>query len=310
MLARHAIAAIAAATALFATALAAPAPAKSGEITFVAWNVRNYRLQPVKNHEGKITTPAKDPASVAAVARTLAALRPDIVGLCEIGSEEDLADLQSRLAALGCGLPHRTFVDGADRERRLALLSRFPLHDVRHDTASTFKLGGLPHRIQRGFLDCTAEAAPGFALRLVGAHFKSRRVAAEFDQNEFRRNESLLLRSKIADILQREPGTFLLLFGDLNDNKNSPSVAGLAGRSGDKSALEILELSDKNGDQWTYHWPESDEYSRVDYVMVSKSLLPLVRKKKSLILRAAEWTVASDHRPLVVKIASPAKAKP
>lgn len=310
MLARHAIAAAVAATVLFAASLPAQPPGKSKEITFVVWNVRNYRLQPVKDNDGKVTTPAKDPASVTAVARTLAALRPDIVGLCEIGSEEDLADLQSRLAALGTELPHRTFVDGADRERRLALLSRFPLRDVHHDIASAFKLGGLPHRIQRGFLDCTAEIGPEFALRLVGAHFKSRRVAAEFDQNEFRRSESLLLRSKITDILQRDAGTFLLLFGDLNDNKNSPAVAGLAGRNGDKGSLDILELSDKNGDQWTYHWSESDEYSRVDYVMVSKSLAPLVRKKKSSIHRAPGWTEASDHRPLVVKIASPAKTKP
>jgi len=235
VLARHAIAAAVAATVLFAASLPAQPPGKSKEITFVVWNVRNYRLQPVKDNDGKVTTPAKDPASVTAVARTLAALRPDIVGLCEIGSEEDLADLQSRLAALGTELPHRTFVDGADRERRLALLSRFPLRDVHHDIASAFKLGGLPHRIQRGFLDCTAEIGPEFALRLVGAHF--------------------------------------------------------------------------NGEQWTYHWPESDECRRVDYIMVSKALAPLVRKRESMIDRSKEWTLASDHRPLVVKIGSPARKK-
>lgn len=244
-----------------------------------------------------------------AVAATLAALRPDIIGLCEIGTREDLADLQARLKKLGEDLPNRTWVDGVDRERHLALLSRFPLKDMRHDTKSGFRLGGLPQRAQRGFLDCTAEICPGFSLHLIGAHFKSRRVVPEFDQAEFRRNESLLLRNKVADLLDRDPGKLLLLFGDLNDNKNSPAVAGLTGRRGQNNSLEILELADRNGDQWTYLWSESDEYSRVDYVMVSKSLVPLVRKKKSVIHRAKGWTVASDHRPLLVKIGVPTKNK-
>lgn len=310
MSARRAIAALVAAVFFSGAAHSAPAPVEVPEITFVAWNVRNYRLQPVKDRDGKIATPAKEAHSIDAVAATLAALRPDIIGLCEIGTREDLEDLQARLKQLGVDLTERTWVDGVDRERHLALLSRFPLREVRHDTRSGFKLGGLPQRTQRGFLDCTAEICPGLALRILGAHFKSRRVVPGFDQAEFRRNESLLLRTKVADLLHREPGTLLLLFGDLNDNKNSPAVAGLTGRRGEADSLEILALADRNGDQWTYHWSESDEYSRVDYVMASKSLLPLVRKMKSLIHRAPNWTDASDHRPLVVKIGPSAKSKP
>jgi len=297
------------AVAIPAAAQAAQAPAKVPDVTFVSWNVRNYRLEPVKNRNNQVTTPAKDRASTHSVIRTLVALRPDIIGLSEVGTRKDLAHLQRQLKKSGLNLPHGTWVDGADKERHLALLSRFPLREVRHDTKSTFKLGGLPHRVRRGILDCTAEICPGFALRLLGAHFKSRRIVPEFDQGEFRRNESLLLRAKIEGILRENPQSLLLLFGDLNDVKNSPAVRGLAGRRGTKDALEILELADKNGDQWTYHWSESDEYSRVDYVMVSKALAPLVRKKKSLVHRAPGWSEASDHRPLVVKIGLPAEKK-
>ena len=310
MFARHAIAALVAAFCISGAAQSAPAPAKIPDVTFVAWNVRNYRLQPVKDRGGKITTPAKEADSVKAVVRTLVSLRPDIVGLSEIGTRQDLAHLQRKLKESGLDLPHRTWVDGVDRERHLALLSRFPLREVRHDTKSGFQLGGLPHRVQRGFLDCTAEICPGFELRLLGAHFKSRRTVPEFDQAEFRRNESLLLRAKVENILREDPDSLLLIFGDLNDVKNSPAVRGLAGRRGEKESLEILELADRSGDQWTYHWSESDEYSRVDYVMASKALLPLVRKKKSLVHRAAGWTLASDHRPLVVKIGLSDKKKP
>lgn len=302
MPARRAIAAVLAVLVFSAPAHAASPPTNIPEITFVAWNVRNYILAPAQDREGRVTTPAKPAASAQAVARTLASLAPDIVGLSEIGTRKDLEDLQRRLKKLGVDLPYRTWVDGADRERHLALLSKFPLAEVRHDTKSGFNLGAIPQPVQRGFLDCTAEVGPGFRLRILGAHFKSRRVVPEFDQAEFRRNESLVLRDKIDGILRADPDVLLLVFGDLNDTKNSPAVAGLAGRRGGATSLEILELADKVGDQWTYHWSESDEYSRVDYIMTSKSLLPLLRKKKSLVHRALRWDEASDHRPLVVKI--------
>lgn len=305
MSARHATAALLAAFLLIGKSPGAPAAGKDSDVTFVAWNVRNYMMSPVKDREGRVTTPAKPPESAQAVAKTLARLRPDIVGLSEIGTRKDLEDLQRRLKKLGVDLPHRTWVDAADRERHLALLSRFPLRAVQHDTKSGFVLGGLPHRVRRGILDCTVAIRPGFDLRILGAHFKSRRVVPEFDQAEFRRNESLLLRARIDEILRENPDVPLLLFGDLNDHKNSPAVAGLAGRRGGRTSLEILELKDKVGDQWTYHWSESDEYSRVDYVMVSKALVPLVRKKKSVVHRSDGWDTASDHRPLVVKIKMP-----
>lgn len=290
-------------------AQSAPAPAKAPDVTFVFWNVRNYRLEPVKDRDGKVTTPAKEPLAAEAVASTLASLRPDIVGLCEIGTRKDLADLQSRLEKLGVDLRYCTWVDGPDRERHLALLSRFPLEQIRHDTKSAFKIGELPYRVQRGFLDCAVKVCPEFFLQLVGAHFKSRRVVPEFDNAMFRRQESLVLREKIEGILRAAPETMLIVFGDLNDTKNSPAVSGLAGRRGGKESLEILELADQMGDQWTYLWPESDEYSRVDYVMASDALLPLVRKSESMIHRAPNWLDASDHRPLVVKIGLPAETK-
>ncbi|MFM8683647.1 MAG: hypothetical protein ACKOEG_07705, partial [Chthoniobacterales bacterium] len=79
------------------TAQAATAPVKIPDVTFVAWNVRNYRLQPVKDREGNVTTPRNDPESVQAVVRTRVSLRPEIVGLSEIGSPQDLAQLQREL---------------------------------------------------------------------------------------------------------------------------------------------------------------------------------------------------------------------
>jgi endonuclease/exonuclease/phosphatase family metal-dependent hydrolase len=282
---------------------------KTDEIVFAAWNVRNYHIAPAgraADEGGSGTT--KSAESLDALVDILRSINPDILGLSEMGTRRDLADLQRRLAGAGVSLPHSTLVNAADQERRLALLSRFPLTRIKHDTRSTFVLDGTTHRARRGFLDCTVIIRPDFSLRILGAHLKSRRFVPEFDQAEFRRSEAVLLRAKLEKIQKEDPATKLLLFGDFNDTKNSPTIRTLLGHRGSPEALEALPLSDHLGDQWTYHRAETDEYSRIDYVMVSRALRPLVRKKGTGIHRSPRWYEASDHRPLVVRIKIPAKS--
>lgn len=278
-------------------------------IVFAGWNVRNYMLRPVKTDAGRITTPAKTSESIAAVVETLRDIRPDVLGLCEMGTRKDLADLQSRLKKAGVDLPHRTWVDGPDKERHLALLSRFPLK-VQHDTRTTFQLGGQPQRVRRGILDCTVQVRPDFSLRVLGVHLKSARVVPDFDQAAFRRAESLLLRARVEGILEQAPDAPLLVFGDFNDTKNSPVVKGVAGRAGSRKGLTVLPLADRLGDQWTYRWDESDEYSRIDYIMVNQPLRRLMRRAGTRVHRDKNWFEASDHRPLVVNIALPKTPRP
>lgn len=298
---------IAAALAVFLCALHDARAASPEEIIFAAWNVRNYRLEPSRTESG--STPAKSPQSVAAVVATLRAIGPDIVGLCEIGTRKDLADLQRRLARAGLPLTHSTWVDGPDQERHIALLSRFPLGELNHDTRTGFRLGGVTHRIQRGILDCTAEVRPDFRLRILGVHLKSPRIVPEFDQAEFRRAESLILRRRVESILREDPATPLLVFGDFNDTKDSPVVKGVLGRSGTPASLTALAIADRQGDQWTYRWDESDEYTRIDYVMVSGFLRSRVLRRTTRIHRDKNWYDASDHRPLVVGLRLPKSPK-
>jgi len=279
----------------------------SDKIVFAAWNVRNYMLRPVKNDEGRTLTPAKSPESIAAVVETLRRIRPDIVGLCEIGSRSDLADLQRRLQRAGISLPHKTWVDGPDRERHLALLSRFPL-EMQHDTRTTFPLDGISQRVRRGILDVTVQIRPDFPLRILGVHLKSARVVPEYDQAAFRRAESLVLRNRIEEILGEESAQPLIVFGDFNDTKNSPVVKGVAGRAGSRKSLTILPLADRLGDQWTYRRDETDEYSRIDYIMVNQTLRRLVLRRDTGLHRDKNWFKASDHRPMILTLRLPRPA--
>ncbi|MBU3666156.1 MAG: endonuclease/exonuclease/phosphatase family protein [Chthoniobacterales bacterium] len=274
------------------------APSAEPKLTVAWWNLRNYLLEPVRDEEGRTLTPAKTPESIASIVETVAGIKPDILALAEVGTRRDLIDLQRRLKQAGVDLPHAEWVDGADQHRHLALLSRFPV-EAGHDTTSAVNSGGLPRRVQRGFLDCKVAVHPDFTLRVLGAHLKSPRVVPEFDQDEQRRGESLLLRQRVVSILSQDPGTPLLLVGDLNDAKNSPAVAGLTGRRGTPTALTILPLTDRGGDAWTYHWAENDTYTRVDYMMASNALRRLFDHGDSRIPRERDWMKASDHRPLV-----------
>ena len=278
-------------------------------VVFAAWNVRNYMLRPILNQEGRTTTPAKSPESIAAVVETLRKIRPDIIGLTEVGTRKDLADLQRRLRKAGLIMPHTTWVDGPDLERHIALLSRFPL-EVQHDTQTAFQLGGISQRVRRGILDVTVQVRADFLLRIMGVHLKSSRVVPQYDQAAFRRAESLILRDRVEKILESSPGKPLLVFGDFNDTKNSPVVKGVAGRAGTHRSLTILPLADRTGDQWTYHWIESDEYSRIDYVMVNQPLRRLLLRGGTGLRREKNWFVASDHRPMIVTMRLPKSPAP
>ena len=86
--------------------------------------------------------------------------------------------------------------------------------------------------MNRGILDVTVEVNPGYRLRLVGAHLKSRRIVPDYDQALMRAKEAWSLREHIDEILAAAPNANLLLFGDLNDTKNEYPIREIIGWKG------------------------------------------------------------------------------
>lgn len=279
-----------------------PATGSQGKspVRFLAYNLKNY-LTMRRYSNGKSSNSSKPEDEIKALISTIVDAKPDIIGICEIGSPDDLKDLQNRLKEKGTDLPHAHHLLGYDSVRTLAIISKFPVISTGKPNKDNYIVGKTPFKISRGILDATIQL-PNKKVRCLGVHLKSKRPIPDADQELMRRAESGLLRAHVNDILQATPDTHLLVYGDFNDTKRTPTMRTAMGRLNAKSGLIVLNAKDSRGDLWTHHWGREDIYSRFDFVMVSKSLDPHVNKAGMKILDPPNWEKASDHRAILVPI--------
>ncbi|MEM0895823.1 MAG: endonuclease/exonuclease/phosphatase family protein [Verrucomicrobiota bacterium] len=277
--------------------------AETETITFVSWNLRNYLLE--DHYEGERRKFSRKPEEArAACVSVLRELKPDILGVCEIGAEEDLVEFRDRLAEEGVDFSDSEFVrSSSDGVRHLALLSRFPIVNRESKNRLTYQIGDEPMAFRRGMLDVTIQVESDYRLRVFGLHLKSKFQAAhDPDEELMRRNEAALARERLENILAASPKENLLVYGDFNDHPLSPVLRELRGKRGEPEYLSWLNLEAPNGTSWTYHWQANDAYSRFDYVLVSRWLSLEVRRDDSFLYEGTLRPPASDHRPLVVRI--------
>jgi endonuclease/exonuclease/phosphatase family metal-dependent hydrolase len=283
---------------------ARPAPPQqtgnNQEIRFLAYNLENY-LTMRRYINGKAYQRSKPEKEIAALIRVIKSARPAILGVCEIGSDADLKDLQSRLQTAGIDLPHAHRVQGADTVRALAILSRYPIVATAVPKKLDYTLNGNPFQVSRGILDTTIQL-PHRKVRFLGVHLKSKRPIKGADQELMRRNESLLLRKHIDAILTTSPDSQILVYGDFNDTTHTKSISTVRGRANSPKRLKAIDLTDSRGENWTHNWKREDVYSRFDYVMTTPNLAPHIDKKGSRLLDHKAWELASDHRALLILI--------
>jgi endonuclease/exonuclease/phosphatase family metal-dependent hydrolase len=286
-------------------------PASTASIVVAHYNVQNYLVMDRYLRDERRAAPAspKPEKSIAALVAIIVKARPDLLHVAEMGPPDQFADFRKRLKEAGLEYPEAEYVQGADKDRHLALLSRFPIISRQSRTDLSFELNGVREPVQRGFLDVTVRVTPTFEVRVLGAHLKSRRPVPQ-GEAMLRRHESLLLRKHIDSILTADPGTHLLLLGDLNDTKNEPTMKEIIGVRGSPTHMADLWLTDPLGDRWTHYWDTADEYARIDYLLVSPALFPRVDFKKSGIDRTEGWNVASDHRLLFATLRTNERKRP
>ena len=275
------------------------------QLRFLSYNVKNY-LTMSRFVDGERRDRRKPPREVETLVRIILEARPDVLGICEIGSREDLAELQGKLAEAGLPLKHSEYAAGADDTRRLALLSRHPIlatNSQGADGSLTYNSVDADNRpkefaMQRGILDATIGIGSQ-RIRFLGVHLKSKREIPEGHQDLMRRHEAYLLRKHADRIIEQDPEALLCVYGDLNDPRRESPVLSIQGPTQSTRYLEPLHHTDSRGQVWTHYWEYQQVYSRFDYVLASRSLRPLFNQKESYIIDDPGWSKASDHRALL-----------
>lgn len=268
-------------------------------VHFLAYNLRNYLSMPRRVGTESRMLP-KPPHEIQALIKHITAAKPDILGICEIGTQADLNDLKKRLASAGLTYPYHHLTGGNDPYRRLAILSRFPL--TAHPQPNIhYRMNGYSYISSRGILDVTIQLPAG-PVRFLGAHLKSKRPVPDLDQALVRRNEAMVLRRHIDQIFTKSPHTALLVYGDLNDTKQSAAIRCIAGQRHTPTSLKDIQLKASDRSNWTHHWAHEDIYSRIDFIFASRALIPRINITASKLLDTAADDPASDHRGLFVEI--------
>lgn len=283
------------------TAAAAPGDAAAAPLRFIFHNVENWLVME-RGRDGTAPKPEEEKRALVAM---IARHRPDVFGVCEIGTPADLADLRNRLKKAGVDLPHLHHHQGIDSVRTLGLLSRHPIVPAARPADVAFRLSGKRHEVLRGILDATVTTPDGRDFRFLGVHFKSKRETSRYDQAQFRIQEAHRLRGQIDAILTADPAARLVVFGDLNDTRRSQTVTTIAGTYGSARQLLPVPARDARGQMWTHHWRYQDVYSRIDYLFLSSALRPEADFDNARVLDDPEWRKASDHRPLLLDFLPP-----
>jgi hypothetical protein len=140
-------------------------------IVFAHYNIENY-LEQDRREGGQVLFGPKPEGEKNTLVRIIKEIHPDILGVAEMGPEDQFADFQHRLEGVDLHYPFTEYVNGPDPARHIALLSRFEIAERHSENRVEFNLNGQRSEVQRGFLDVTVQVTPSYRLRIVGAHLK------------------------------------------------------------------------------------------------------------------------------------------
>jgi len=267
---------------------------RTDRFSVMTYNVHQYAL--MDRDGGGAADDPKPQSEQDAVVALIAAERPDVIALQEMGGEIVFSRFQQALRNAGLNYPYAELLRRGRVEANLALLSRFPIVSVQHRTNDWYRIGSANVPVSRGFMDVTIQINPDYRFRLINAHLKSK-VYSPLGQTEMRRNEARLLNKAVRGILDENPDVNLLVVGDMNDDYASAALREVAGRRGGE--LTDLRPIDSAGDAWTFFYGVTDTHSRFDYLFVSEGIKPEVIEERTRVVRDPLTYKASDHRPVI-----------
>jgi endonuclease/exonuclease/phosphatase family metal-dependent hydrolase len=270
------------------------------------YNVENYLDQPTESR-----LHVKSAEARAKVRESIRALNPDVLALEEMGGTNALMELRASLKAEGADYPYWELISGMDTNIHVAVLSKLPIVGHHPHTNDVFLLDGRSFRVSRGFAEVDIQAATNFTFTLIATHLKSRRPVPEADEAQLRFEEAKVLRGIVDEHFKANPSAKLIVLGDFNNVKSSDSTKAVIGHG--KFKLTDTRPAERNGDNtpaekpwftprditWTHYYGVEDNYSRIDYILLSPAMARDWVKNGTYVLALPNWGVGSDHRPIV-----------
>jgi endonuclease/exonuclease/phosphatase family metal-dependent hydrolase len=284
-------------------------------VTVATWNLEN--LYRPGGSFGPRTQEAYD-AKLAALAKTVALVEPDVLAVQEVGDPEALDDLVGLLG----GVWHTRLSAFPDsRGIRVGVLSRLPVTESADilrlpDKLPPFRADDSPAvttRMGRGALHVRVRSATGRLLDVVTCHLKSKLLTFPggrfFPRDEgerarygayalYRRAaEATTIRTYANEALDGHgEDRAMVVCGDLNDETDAATTQLMLGPGGSEIGTGGEGRPDK-GDAWRL-WnlapliPADRRFSRVerghpeliDHILVSRAILPLVEDVTSFVV--------------------------
>ena len=162
--------------------------------------------------------------------------------------------------------------------------------------------------------------SPGFKnrqIKIQGIHLKFKRSGLRADSWDLRTREGGLLRSLINQTLKGQSDQWMAVLGDFNDDPRSYTLEILRGKS--RTAFldtRPLEGGAERPNTWSMHqgqkqvacthfFQKEDTQSRLNYVLVSRSLFRFYQHPKSYVIDTYNWAQASNYCPVVAHFLLP-----
>ena len=271
-------------------------------IRVASYNVRNY-LTMDRLVEGKWRPEYPKPESEKRFVReAILEVRPDVLALQEIGSEEHLEELRRDLANEGLVYSGSAWLEAHDSERHVAALWNGEIQiEVRVHRDLPIKYRGELDHVKRGLLELRIVDDHG-SWSLFNAHLKSKYTTVKSDplSNERRTLEGRAVRDRIIKQFPDLENRRYLIVGDLNDSPVSGALRAL-GKKGKRILSIPIEFSDESGARWTHYYKKEDSYSRIDFMLRSPGWQDL-EGIQGVIRHSRDYYKGSDHRLIWVDL--------
>jgi len=271
-------------------------------LTLATFNVENYTVADRMVDGVYRQAYPKPEKERAAVAQVVAGIAPDILAVQEMGTQPYLDEFRRDLRAAGQDFPHAVLLEAADPDRHVALLSKWPVKEVKRYGAVAVSYLDARDVVKRGVLEVVLATNEGDVSVFV-VHLKSKRTERPDDPESARQRaaEAEAVRDLVLARFPDPAKAKFVICGDWNDTRSARPVRALQQR-GDTTLGEILRATDSRGEAWTHFYRKEDSYSRLDYILVSPALRPFVADGRAKIWDGAGAGEGSDHRAVYVEL--------